>query len=59
MHVAANTGVHVKCRLFLSDFNQDNMSQPPVVEHPRIKFHTNATKDSRIVTSEWMDGQTW
>jgi hypothetical protein len=59
MHVAANTGVHTKFRLFLSDFNQSNVSQPPVIEHPKIKFHTNAIKDSRIVTSEETDGQTW
>jgi hypothetical protein len=42
----------------LSDFNQSHMSQPPLVEHPKIKFHTNKIKDSRIVTSEEMDRQT-
>jgi len=35
------------------------MSQQHVVEHPKIKFHTNSIKDSRIVTSEEMDRQTW
>lgn len=29
-----------------------------MVEHPKIKFHMNATHDSRIFTSEEMDRQT-
>jgi hypothetical protein len=55
MHVAANKDIQVKCPTFSSDFKQSHISQQTVIEHPKIKFHTNATYDSGIVTSEEMD----
>ena len=53
-------GVHVKCRLFLSDFNEIwTISKDFSKKYSNIKFHENPSSGSRVVTcGGGTDGQT-
>ena len=51
--------LHVKCPLFLSDFNETlNFSTYFFKNTQSIKFHENPSSGSRVVPCGWTDGQT-
>jgi hypothetical protein len=54
MHI----GLHVKCRVFLSHFNETALFQQLFKKYSDIKFHKNPSCRSRIVPCSRTDGQT-
>jgi hypothetical protein len=42
-------GLHVKCRLFLSDFNESLISRECFEKYSNTKFHENPSIGSRVV----------
>lgn len=50
-------GLHVKCPLLLSDFNQNWECRQILVELSSVKFNTNPFSLSRNVPCVWTDGQ--
>jgi hypothetical protein len=43
-------GLHVKCPLFLSDFNENGIFSTVFRKHSNIKFNENPFSASRVVT---------
>jgi len=48
-------GIHVKCPLFLSDFNENWISRQMFEKAPNIKFHENPSNGSQVVPCGWTD----
>jgi hypothetical protein len=51
-------GCHVKYPLFLSDFNENQLSQQIFEKSPNIKFHKNPSSGSQVVPCERKDRRT-
>jgi len=52
-------GLHAKCSLFLSDFNEPWIFLKIFEKHSNIKFQENPFRESRVVPCGLTDGQTW
>lgn len=49
-HYGTRVALHVKCRIFLSDFKQIGVSRHIFVKVPNVKFHENPSNWSRADT---------
>jgi len=52
------TGLHVKCPLFFSDFNEKLNLLESFQKFSNIKFHENPSSESRVVPCRQTDGRT-
>jgi hypothetical protein len=52
------TGLHVKYRLFLSDFNENGGCVQIFEKYSNIKFRENPSNGNQVVPCGWMEAQT-
>ena len=52
------SGLHVKYRLFVSDFNETLIFSEVLEKYANIKFHENPSSGNRVVPCGGTDGRT-